>query len=766
MKYILLIFMIAFTEFALSQGDAPPLLQGQLQLSKSVGSFIQSPNVSVTKISSSTALIETGNKNILTNPSFEHSTAMTGWTNSAGGVIVNNGPSSVVIEGKKSIVVALSSQVLNFFQDSSLYSTAFDSVQGLASVRILTSVQGLRVCSRQAGVVSPSLCVNIQANGKWGLYKVPFILGGTSNGISINSNGASVSGNVYIDDAFVGAVDLQATVDSSKLAGESYFAGTSGCTWTRTSSTIGSFSTTAACPGPTVAYSSMGQWQTTDADLPRQTINNLPPGVYKATFTGTTSQSVGGSPAYSINDGTTTCEAIGAESSTTNSSSVVVSCTFIYNSSGNRTFELYTGSSTNTVSLFNGNATPRASLKFQLEYFGSGSIYSSTNADTDWASCGHTAASFTGFGTPTAIETQCKRQGGDLLVKGKFTSGVPTAVEARLSLPLWNGVQLVSAGSSIIPSLQLAGKVVRNANNSDNSSALIEPSVSYFTYGIGYTGGNELTKATGSIISANGLLFSFQTRIPIEGWQQSNIIIGQFNGLESCTNTLECTDVFSAKVNSTGVVSDENVTSFINGNCSWASNIVTCPFTTGVFTVAPNCTATSLLSANTATVMLNSTPTASQVQFIVRDSASGAAIARDLNIVCQKQGVDYIGKTAKAVASDQNTRTSGAINTELASFSFGTGGATTVCSASPCTYLNQVGSLITSVTRGVAGSYTFNFSKTFQKIKCSGNAAGPVSLVYDATRCESCSSVTTVSRNTNSGVGTDSYGTFICHLEN
>jgi len=71
-------------------------------------------------------------------------------------------------------------------------------------------------------------------------------------------------------------------------------------------------------------------------------------------------------------------------------------------------------------------------------------------------------------------------------MKGKFTSGTPTAIEARLALPTWNGVQLVSAGSSIIPSLQLAGDAVINlsAANYFRNSLLIETSVSYITFGV------------------------------------------------------------------------------------------------------------------------------------------------------------------------------------------------------------------------------------------------------------------------------------------
>jgi hypothetical protein len=151
-------------------------------------------------------LLETGNKNILTNPSFEHSTFDSGgWVNSAGSFTENF---TFKLDGAKSARLVLSSQTMSLTQSSVLYQSNFaDGVQGLASVRIKSEI-ALQVCSIQAGTVSTSNCVNVSSDNKWGLYKVPFILGATSNGISIASTGA-VSGTVYIDDAFVGAVDLK-----------------------------------------------------------------------------------------------------------------------------------------------------------------------------------------------------------------------------------------------------------------------------------------------------------------------------------------------------------------------------------------------------------------------------------------------------------------------------------------------------------------------------------------------------------------------------
>lgn len=356
-------------------GFPPTTLGGQQSASKPTTFNFKAPNYTATQTNGTESLIETGNKNILTNPSFEHSTFSTGWTLSASSTT----DSTTAIDGSSSALLVSSAASISAYQDSTLYNTELDDgVQCLAQVRIKSDV-ALQVCARVGGTTSTTDCVTTNTDSKWALYKVPFICGATSNGISIASSG-SVTGGAYIDDAFVGAVDVKQDMTSSRIAGEAYIVAAS-CEWTRASTTLGAFATTAACPGPTVTYSSMGSWQTTDSDLPRFTVNSLPPGVYKATFYVYSDQSGSGQgPTFSINDGTTSCQAVGGTDGT-EKGSTTVSCIFNYTSIGNRVFELYGSSATGTitVSAFSGTGFSNP-IKFQLEYFGNNQIYS--------ASCG------------------------------------------------------------------------------------------------------------------------------------------------------------------------------------------------------------------------------------------------------------------------------------------------------------------------------------------------------------------------------------------
>jgi len=149
------------------------------------------------------------------------------------------------------------------------------------------------------------------------------------------------------------------------------------------------------------------------------------------------------------------------------------------------------------------------------------------NNVTDWQDAGLVAADFQGFGTPTAIQIQSRREGGDLLVRGKFTSGTPTAVETRVNLKL-NGVALTSANSISIPSIQVVGKGNTNiaaGTNFGGASVLIEPSSTYMTFGGENSTLNGLSKIVGNALVGVGSLFSFNARIPIAGWSAGNTAI-------------------------------------------------------------------------------------------------------------------------------------------------------------------------------------------------------------------------------------------------
>jgi hypothetical protein len=121
---------------------------------------------------------------------------------------------------------------------------------------------------------------------------------------------------------------------------------------------------------------------------------------------------------------------------------------------------------------------------------------------------------FQGFGSPSAIEMQWRQNGQNVEVRGKFISGVTTAVEARVGLP----AGLSSAGVGVIPSLQLAGIFGINSTQTVTNFVTIEPSVSYFTLSRndGATSG-ALEKRLGNAVVATGGIISFTASVPCAG---------------------------------------------------------------------------------------------------------------------------------------------------------------------------------------------------------------------------------------------------------
>lgn len=112
--------------------------------------------------------------------------------------------------------------------------------------------------------------------------------------------------------------------------------------------------------------------------------------------------------------------------------------------------------------------------------------------------------------------------------------------------------------------------------------------------------------------------------------------------------------------------------------------------------------------------------------------------------------------------------TSAGTNIDVFSFSYGTTNSTTVCSASPCSYLDQIGTAVSSVTRASQGSYAAVFARTYSKVKCSassmvnGVVEGTESTGASILSCASCSSLPFTTNRRDTGGSADTTGTFFC----
>lgn len=165
-----------------------------------------------------------------------------------------------------------------------------------------------------------------------------------------------------------------------------------------------------------------------------------------------------------------------------------------------------------------------------VQFHSSSSVYSSSNADTDWAACNFSTLAWQGLGTVTNNSVECRRQGPDLLMRGTLTVGATSGSQAQIPLPLWNGSTLTSSKSAT------AGRIERGVatlNSTKDFVAILSSGASYFTVGIieYATAQSPFTSQNGNAIFVSGEFVVLDNlRIPITGWTQSNSTISSFAG--------------------------------------------------------------------------------------------------------------------------------------------------------------------------------------------------------------------------------------------
>ena len=96
------------------------------------------------------------------------------------------------------------------------------------------------------------------------------------------------------------------------------------------------------------------------------------------------------------------------------------------------------------------------------------------------------------------------------------------------------------------------------------------------------------------------------------------------------------------------------------------------------------------------------------------------------------------------------------------SASYGTTNSTTVCSASPCSYLDQIGTAITNITRIGVGQYVVNTPRTYAKLKCvfapHDNASNFGAIFFNGGQCSNCNALTFSTASSGIGTGSSNYG--------
>jgi len=558
--------------------------RAQSELADATINKLEVKNKQLTTTSSGVRLLETGSNNELENPNFEHSTVTTGWTASNATPSANT---TTQFEGKKSLSLALTG-ALSLTQSSTINAAIKSGVQMVASIFVnSTDVSDLQLCSLKNGTEDKCTATGgyIQGSG-WRQLTVSFLGDATSNGLKLKST--DTTGTVLVDQAFVGVgspiVDFTPDMVYSALISPTGVVSGENTDWINGNCSITSgaqnFATTC-------------------------TFNS-------SVFTVAPNCFVSLKKEYPWTGGMQ------------NTSSTAASYTVSNASSGAVGTDVY------------------LTCQKQGADYKTSKAYVASSSDVSYRACTFSSLAWQGLGTVTN-NLQCARKGQNLLIKGRFTLGTVSGSIAQLPLPTNFGT--ISTSSSIPSASYASGVVFREVSSANSIYSIIQlPSVAYLNFAgqLGNTAINPNTPLAGSSLWSNGDVISVpELAIPIQGWQDSSVIVGSFQGY-------------------------------------------------------------------------NETPGTSRV--------------------------------------------------ETFSFSYGTTNANTSCTASPCSYLDQIGNNVTSVTRSTAGSYTANFSKTFSKLKCSATVIqNGVANAYASSQ-GTCSSCSNLSFFTTSSAGTqqDTSGTLLC----
>jgi hypothetical protein len=183
---------------------------------------------------------------------------------------------------------------------------------------------------------------------------------------------------------------------------------------------------------------------------------------------------------------------------------------------------------------------------------------------------------FTGFGTVSTQVFQYRRVGSSMEIRGGFASGVPTATEARVSLPSGFTIASVVGGA-----VQPVGSYFQNKGlaTQKGGAVFIEASVTYLTFGeygtFGTTAVNALAKQNGDKVIENGDSVRFTAvAIPIAEWSGSGTVNLAQNDVEyASTSGTWTSDSSATQYGPSGQIMSGALTVAVTKTVTWQTPV-------------------------------------------------------------------------------------------------------------------------------------------------------------------------------------------------
>jgi hypothetical protein len=574
-----LLFTFAFA------GPPPVSLKGQDGTKQIPKWNLQVPYNQATNLGGIDALIETDNGNFLSNGSFEGSTLGQGWTKDATvtyaqGTLIRHQNKSVKFTTSGAMVsgTTLLTQSVTPIQSLSGQNIEFTVLINSTAILVGTGNQGFKVCAMNGAVQVQCRDVLDADFNTW--RSVTFTIAGPSSGsvgIALISTVSGVLGDIHVDGAYVGT---PRNLGQFMVGGQ--FVGSltaSGCSFGGTTSLSYVTPTISGC-----TYTATGNVLAPTTMSYALRIQNQLQGHYMISASGLSARHDASSGVdVSWTDGTTVL-----------GTSAVFTGTNIGQKNIGQSFAIgYTYTAPNAVRTYslqikNNAATGTSGLEtvgggpvvFNVYYFPDASLQAIRADQADYPPTSY-VPTLNGF---TATSTDCKhyRAAGNLGVNCKFTINAVSAAEMRVSFPgsLTSNPSMYAAGTNPV------SFVLRNTSIAESYYTLVEPSVSYLTFGVQGAGSSAVAKANANGIFANGNTILFNAYpIFINGWisnqgapQLANGRVTAYDGVEKSINADINCDASSSITNSSGGIS-------VIGNRSGAGCALT--INSGFFSASP-----------------------------------------------------------------------------------------------------------------------------------------------------------------------------------
>lgn len=542
-----------------------------------------------------------------------------------------------------------------------------------------------KVLDASANVLA-SQVLSVSTNYQQVLLPFPCPASGTTSRISIESTADAAI--AYFDDWYLGSNYYLGMTSNAQFVGQAYIATTLNCTPARTNTALGAFTLDTDCPGPTIEASTIGDWQTTDTDLPKFTVNNLPPGIYEVVATIPITVASSGTGCVAVNDGTTTSGTACYQDGGTYVSSVTAVAYFSYSAAGNRTFEIYGSASSGAITLDASGALRRPQIS--IRRFPSTNDQALLLSQTGWRIDANISGANPSLGT-SSVSAYAGVENGSLTLTqnaGSATAWIPCsstndssgttcsagnesvgvsftppfAGDFRACVSFSNQIDLGTAGATgaidtafeIVETPNAAqtisqegksriqsGKVIQNTNQREIQS---NPNQLCGTFTFSTIGRKTLRlfyeQAIAATISASVVLgdsdASYGQRdihwevYPLVPWTQNPLVNNSMINSSAGVTRTE-----AAKLNcdsGAAITSQQGAWVSSIGNVSSGACIAT--LTAGIFSSAPWCVASDINVASAPVIVAANASSATSVTIDCADNAGAACTAYDVNLIC------------------------------------------------------------------------------------------------------------------------------------